>query len=70
MLVWPTESAIIPFLKVMYLILNAQVPLTTSFCETDSVFLTPVSNKYSTIHALGLVPASTIPRDGTSWYKP
>ena len=25
---------------------------------------------YSTLHALGLAPASTIPRDGTGWYKP
>ena len=24
---------------------------------------------YSTVRALGLVPASTIPRDGTGWYK-
>ena len=25
---------------------------------------------YCTVHALGLVPASTIPRDGTGCYKP
>ena len=25
---------------------------------------------YSTVHALGLVSASTMPSDGTGWYKP
>ena len=36
-----TVQGIIQFLKVMYLVLTVQVPLTLPvvFCETDSVFL-------------------------------
>ena len=29
-----------------------------------------LKSKYSLIHALGLVPASTLPRDYTVWYNP
>ena len=25
---------------------------------------------YSTVHTLGVVPDSTLPREGTGWYKP
>ena len=51
----------------MYLILIVQVPFTfpVVFYETDSVFSEQIlKSKYSTIHALGFLPASTIPRDG------
>ena len=37
------------------------------FCTFSEQMLRSV---YSTIHGLGLVPASTIPRGGSGWYKP
>ena len=38
--------------------------------KKDRPYMEGLATGYSTVHALGLVPASTIPKDGTGWYKP
>ena len=37
------------------------------FCKVTEQML---RSGYSRVHALGIVPASAILRDGTGWYKP
>ena len=67
-----TVFAIIQFLKVMYLILTLQVPLTllSAFSQTISVFSKKtLRSVYSIIHALRLVSASKTPWECTVGYK-
>ena len=54
----------------IYLVLTVQVALTLTVVFERQFFSEQIlKSKYSTIHALGLIPASTIPRDSIGWYK-
>ena len=63
------EESLIPFKSIIkfveYLSLYQRY-----FVKVIQFFTEPMlRSAYSVIHFVGLVPASTIPRDGTGWYK-
>ena len=60
------NCTIIQFLNAMYTVLTVPIPLPLPkvFSKTDTVFLEEMHRSvYSTVHALGLVSASAIPRE-------
>ena len=66
-----TVQYIINLLKVMYMVLMFKyLSLYQRYFVRQIQFFSEqiLRSEYSTIHALGLVPARTITRDG--WYKP